>query len=78
MSIPSGSSPYSGWTCCVTTLDPLAAMAEMDTAKLDELMASVQWSSEELAQTLQAMWPAGGEWHGAEIGEPPESVKKNV
>jgi hypothetical protein len=40
----------------LATLDPLAGLAEMDAGKLDALMQSVKWSSDELAATLKPLW----------------------
>jgi DNA modification methylase len=58
----------------LATLDPLAGLAEMDTGKLRSLMDSLKWSSDDLAKTLQPLWP--GQGPAVNLQEPPAQIDK--
>ena len=58
----------------LATLDPLAGLAEMDTDALKSLMDSVKWSSDDLAKTLQPLWP--GQGPAVNFQEPPTQIDK--
>lgn len=62
----------------LATLDPLAAMAESDADKLDEILRDVQTGSEALAEMLESLAEdAGCEWAGRD-GNAAEVVEDEV
>jgi len=58
----------------LATLDPLASLAELDTSALKSLMDSVKWSSDDLAKTLQPLWPS--QVGATSLQEPPAQIDK--